>query len=168
MRSRGERAFRIGKRPGRGPRGGQAVEEALRGEKLCYGVGGSGCAEGGVKYPAGEDRDHPHVSVLGQSSMGGWGHQGSWAPFLEASFQRGPGFCRDSLKPKPCYSPDMEFCKKKNQTNRSQQKHSQCRERVSSRRGSACVLAGWRAQALQTHAQVRTLVHEGARVHTCA
>ena len=113
MRSRGERAFRIGKRPGRGPRGGQAVEEALRGEKLCYGVGGSGCAEGGVKYPAGEDRDHPHVSVLGQSSMGGWGHQGSWAPFLEASFQRGPGFCRDSLKPKPCYSPDMEFCKKK-------------------------------------------------------
>ena len=61
------------------------MEEALRGEKLCYGVGGSGCAEGGVKYPAGEDRDHPHVSVLGQSSMGGWGHQGSWAPFLEAS-----------------------------------------------------------------------------------
>ena len=115
MRSRGERAFRIGKRPGRGPRGGQAVEEALRGEKLCYGVGvgGSGCAEGGVKYPAGEDRDHPHVSVLGQSSAGGRGHQGSWAPFLEASFQRGPGFCRDSLKPKHCYSPDMEFCKKK-------------------------------------------------------
>ena len=73
MRSRGERAFRIGKRPGRGPRGGQAVEEALRGEKLCYGVGvgGSGCAEGGVKYPAGEDRDHPHVSVLGALRVDG-------------------------------------------------------------------------------------------------
>ena len=51
---------RIEKRPGRGPRGGQAVEEALRGEKQCYGVGigASGCAEGGVNYPAGEDRDH--------------------------------------------------------------------------------------------------------------
>lgn len=84
-----------------------------RGEAELWGGPRWRCADGGMRHPAGEDRDHPHVSVLGQSSAGGRGHQGSWAPFLEASFQQGPGFCRDSLKPKPCYSPDMEFCKEK-------------------------------------------------------